>query len=112
MSCEISFALAPTELQPDLSWYQMFQSLYSGPHQCYTCFFFQISSPAFYSRHFCLAVFILMQLYCLKSGCYSVGARAKEISNGYTQPHRTLQIKMSGKIVRKDACLGKQNTTG
>ena len=28
----------------------------------------------------------------VQSGCYSVGARAKEISHGYTQPHRTLQI--------------------
>ena len=27
----------------------------------------------------------------LKSGCYPVGAIAKEISHGYTQPHRTLQ---------------------
>ena len=30
--------------------------------------------------------------YQLKSGCYSVGVRAKEISHGYTQPHRILQI--------------------
>ena len=28
-------------------------------------FFSKISSPTFYSRHFSLAVFILMQLYCL-----------------------------------------------
>ena len=56
---------------------------------------FQISSLAFYSRHFLPSVFILMQLYCLyctdeghcivtkrfdtnlRLGCYSVGARAK-----------------------------------
>ena len=29
--------------------------------------------------------------YQLKSGCYSVGVRVKEISHGYIQPHRTLQ---------------------
>ena len=29
--------------------------------------------------------------YQLKSGCYSVGVRAKETSHGYTQPHRALQ---------------------
>ena len=86
---------------------------------------FQIYSPAFYSRHFFFAVFILLQLYCLY--CTDEGpcivaetfdpnlrtiwllfgwCKSKKNWHWYTQPHRTLQKK----LYSNDVTAVKRNT--